>query len=158
MWSKATRTMYADWRDRYYEGELVGTDIERMCEQYCVGLQWILDYYTGQAPISMEWMYPWDHPPLWSDLLRYAEKQSSLPQPPVATGWTLQPQQQLAMVLPEESWWLVRAPELKVLVAKNPLFWPKTFEFSSLGKRWFWECYPRIPILNCANLHRLIRS
>ena len=59
----------------------------------------------------------------------------------------LKAQEQLTLVLPLESWWLIRDPALKGVPERLPHFWPAEFGFSTLGKRWLWECPPEIPIL-----------
>jgi 5'-3' exonuclease len=154
-----TETLLDGWKGQYYlEGTSLvsSTDIETRCKEYCTGLQWIIDYYTGQREPSQEWMYSWTYPPLWSDLLMYVSTRSALPVPPVQLGKPLQPQEQLSLVLPLESWGLIRNPALRALPQKVPAFWPETFQFMSLGKRWLWECPPRIPIMSMARLRSLI--
>jgi 5'-3' exonuclease len=147
------------WREAYYvEGASLvsSTDIKVRCAEYCKGLQWIIDYYTGQRTPSQEWMYPWTYPPLWSDILKYVQEQPVLPFPPVQMGERLQPQEQLSLVLPIESWGLIRNESLRSLPQKVPAFWPEKFQFISLGKRWMWECPPRIPIMTIKRLRVLL--
>jgi len=126
---------------------------EAMCDEYKKGLQWIWDYYTGKS-VDMMWYYPWFLPPLWSDLSqkcvardlevesRRGGFQSAVE--PIAE------QEQLAMVLPMKSWDLLRDPGLRVVQA--PAFWPDSFGFFSVGRRWFWECEALIPILSVRRL------
>jgi len=151
LWSKESGAMFPDWKAKYYGTDLVQQDVHHRCMTYFQGLQWILNYYTGK-PISTEWMYAWTYPPLWCDLLLASRHIEGLPEPPAATCPVLKPQQQLSMVLPMESWWLIREPALKVLPTRLPAFWPTTFAFESLGKRWLWECYPKLPILTPARM------
>jgi 5'-3' exonuclease len=155
-----TEELLGGWKEEYYiEGaSLVSSaDIDVRSAEYCKGLQWIIDYYTGQREPSQEWMYAWTYPPLWSDLLRFVSGVKALPSPPIQLGARLQPQEQLSLVLPLESWGLIREPALKSLPQKAPAFWPamKGMQFMSLGKRWLWECPPRIPIMTVARLRSL---
>lgn len=154
------RVLHDGWKDQYYmeEGTDVCTraDIMERCHTYCEGLQWILDYYTGQEPVSREWMYAWTYPPLWSDLLEFVKSSEALPKPPLVGPYRLQPQEQLAMVLPLESFHLVRDVHLKAVPSKLPYFWPQKFGFHSLGKRMMWECPPKIPILTVGRLKRTL--
>lgn len=148
--------MHDDWRDRYYiesNDTLYCSqyDIHEQCISYSIGIQWVLDYYTG-SPISTEWMYPSGLPPLWKDLVTFIKGVNTLPSITQSLEVVLQPQEQLAMVLPLESWGLIRNAKLKQLPALMPAFWPKQYGFHSLGKRWFWECYPNIPIINIGRL------
>ena len=149
LWLKEGSLLHTDWRSRYYEDAANQVDIAKRCETYCVGLQWILDYYTGQRPVNMAWLYPWSGAPLWSDLEQYLASVTELPDAPVfdKSVSPLRPQEQLAIVLPSESWSLVRDPQLKGLPQRLPSFWPTKFGFESLGKRWLWECEPQIPLL-----------
>jgi 5'-3' exonuclease len=154
-----TENLLDGWKGQYYvEGSSLVSegDIQVRCKDYCTGLQWIIDYYTGQREPSWEWMYSWTYPPLWSDLLNYSKAHAALPVPPVQLGKRLQPQEQLSLVLPLESWGLIRNAGLSRLPQKASAFWPKKFQFMSLGKRWLWECPPRIPIMSVARLRSLL--
>ena len=68
----------------------------------------------------------------------------------------LQPQEQLAMVLPVESWGLIRDPALRRLPILAPQMWPKTFGFFSLGRKWLWECEALIPVLTAARVRQIV--
>jgi hypothetical protein len=48
-------------------------------------------------------------------------------------------------------------PEKKISMIA-PQFFPSTFEFESVGKRFFWECEAMIPILTVVELKELIRA
>jgi hypothetical protein len=98
-------------------------------------------------------MYAWTYPPLWKDLYRIAKELSELPLPELKNERSLLPQEQLALVLPYESWSLIRNPRLKELPDKIPVFWNKSNAFHSLGKRWLWECNLVIPILTPSRLY-----
>jgi 5'-3' exonuclease len=162
IWDK--ETLLEGWKAQYYlENGLTvcAADVAVRCREYCKGLQWIIDYYTGQrsaAQHSCEWMYAWNYPPLWSDLYEYIRGQDTLPLPPIQLGSPLQPQEQLSLVLPLESWELIRNPNLRLLCSRAPAYWPQKFKFVSLGKRWLWECPPLIPIMTIARLRSLTAS
>jgi 5'-3' exoribonuclease 4 len=115
------------------------------CSSYLYGLQWILDYYLGKKVVSC-WYFHWSVPPLLSDFYDYLDTcRISRYSPP--TDVELQPQEQLALVLPMESWNLVRDSTLRGLPSLLPQFWPSSFGFLSLGRSWMWECEAEIPIL-----------
>jgi 5'-3' exonuclease len=153
MWSK-NGGLLSGWRDTYRREWLKEASESQVAQQYQLGLQWIMDYYLGR-PVSYSWYFPWSVPPLWGDLIAgFAEGSSGLvapsPSSPVA------PQEQLAMVLPMESWWLVRNPKLRALPLAAPIFWPKSFGFFSAGRRWLWECEPEIPVMGVERLRQLV--
>lgn len=131
-----------NWRTTY-QALLHDAPVAQCTTEYLRGLQWIMDYYAGK-PVSYSWYYPWNVPPLWSDV-----REALLRQPIVAPPPTLPvaPQEQLAMVLPLESWGLVRDRVLRGLPAKAPAFWPSAFGFFSTGRRWMWECEAEIPVM-----------
>jgi 5'-3' exonuclease len=122
--------------------------------EYVFGIQWVVDYYVGR-PVDVSWFYPWHLPPLWSQLATSSQRvplwslvplfgatSSSVQQAP------LKPQEQLALVLPIESWHLIRDTKLRNIPRQLPQFWPQRFGFMSLGKAWMWECEADIPILS----------
>jgi len=158
---------------------------EAMCDEYKRGLQWIWDYYTGKS-VDMMWYYPWFLPPLWSDLVSQkgcgARALEDIQNYPFSNGLIrvkkhisatiyavesrrggvfggstpITEQEQLAMVLPIKSWGLLRDPELRAVRA--PAFWPDSFGFFSVGRRWFWECEALIPILSVRRLRNAVQG
>jgi 5'-3' exonuclease len=130
------------WKRIYQEKWLKGHSLDDLVNQYIYGVQWIYDYYTGQRAIPMTWMFPASLPPLWSDLV--AKMPSSIPHVPTLEIQGLQPQQQLTMVLPLASWYLIRQPQFRKLPMEHPQYFPKAFGFFSVGRRHLWECEPNI--------------
>lgn len=134
------------WRDTYRDKWMYGAGAQQIVTEYMRGLQWIMDYYLGR-PISYSWYFPWNVPPLWGDIEAELRAVAAPPvSPPVA------PQEQLAMVLPMDSWSLVRDPKLRALPGKLPAYWPSRFGFFSVGRRWLWECEAEIPVLTAERL------
>lgn len=129
------------WKQVYHEQWLKGHSIEDLTRHYLYGIQWVFDYYTGQRPIPNTWMFPTSLPPLWSDMVPY------LPMKSMDLGIApqdIQPQQQLSMVLPLSSWYLIRNPNYRSLPFDYPQYFPHVFSFVSVGKRHLWECEPDI--------------
>lgn len=128
-------------------------NIDMCCSEYIRGLQWILDYYTGRD-VNMLWYYARYIPPLWSQLYNYL----------IGTGVDVHlsngfnnnekiiPKEQLAMVLPYESWYLIEDEKLKMLPFYLPHYWPKEYLLYFAGRTWMWECEPVIPILTIDKL------
>jgi 5'-3' exonuclease len=136
--------MRPDWRKVYAEMGF-GGNVRGAVDKYIEGMRWVVDYYTGR-PVNMEWVYPWHFAPLWEHIYMGL----------VTGGWrtvpapgarTLQPIEQLAMVLPQRSWGLIRADSAVArLPALAPHWFPEGFALNSVGKRYAWECEPEIPI------------
>lgn len=144
IWS-GERGFVEGWQEIYRAKWLHGAGVQQVVGEYLRGLQWIVDYYLGK-PVSYSWYFPWNVPPLWGDFTGTKALAAPPVTPPVA------PQEQLAMVLPMDSWWLVRDARLRALPAKLPAYWPARFGFFSLGRRWLWECEAEVPILTAERL------
>lgn len=145
-----------NWKDIYWNW-LGGRDqCKRVCSEYIYGCQWILDYYSGKD-VRKDWMFPCWIPPLWSDLsmsdisLCNTNESSQKVVEPV-------PEEQLAMVLPLESWDLVRSPSLRKLPSLAPQFWPLEYSFFSAGRKWLWECEALLPPLTAARLREILEE
>jgi len=152
LWKRGTG-LVTDWRILYRRKWLHEADAAQVCREYMKGLQWIVDYYLGK-PVSYSWYFPWNLPPLWADLAVAFEDSPTLIAPPPSQP--LAPQEQLAMVLPMDSWWLVRSTRLRGLPGRAPVFWPAGFGFFSVGRRWLWECEAEIPILTAERMRALL--
>jgi 5'-3' exonuclease len=141
------------WRDVYWSF-LQNIDKASLCAEYIKGFQWIIDYYRG-IETNQGWMFPAWIPPLWSDLAAHSvgsgiSRISVIPHIP-------EKQEQLAMVLPLESWGLIRNPELRRLPYLAPQLWPAKYGFFSMGRRWLWECEASIPVVTLQKLRHLVR-
>ena len=146
-----------DWVARYTK--LAGPSMES-CKEYINGIKWIWSYYTGKS-VCYNWYYPYVLPPLWSALVTYLNSHTMCLQsemPICVRIEELRPVEQLVLVLPLESWSLIPACPEKRISMIAPQFFPSTFEFESVGKRFFWECEAMIPILTVMELKALISS
>lgn len=142
-----------DWRDIYWKSihpQATEEIKKNICSDYVKGLQWILDYYLGM-PVNQSWMFPSWIPPLWSDLKDISGVEEIYPEDP-----KILPAEQLAMVLPLESWGLIRGV-YKTIPSSIPHMWPKAFAFFSLGRKWFWECEAMIPVLSVEKLRSALQ-
>jgi len=144
------------WRDIYWSSWIHPmAERDRICSEYLFGCQWILDYYLGKE-VNMFWMFPAWIPPLWSDLARMGSTIASGSGP--GSTEPIKPEEQLAMVLPLESWDLIKDSSLRRLPALAPQMWPKEFGFFSAGRRWLWECEARVPVLSAERLREILKE
>ena len=155
--------MKPTWKHTYYEhycgnGGHPLLAARTAVYHYFEGLHWIRSYYLGEDSVAPDWYYPFFLPPLWKDLLMYLN--TSFAEAQAITRFTSGsvplPQEQLTMVLPLESWWLIRDRILKQLPYKAPQYWPQKYNLFSCGKKWMWECETQIPLLTLLNLRRFI--
>lgn len=151
---ETTGELVENWRDLYWNWIGGKEQCKRVCSEYVYGFQWILDYYSGKS-VRTDWMFPCWIPPLWSDLAAHIHVDS------INTPLThLQPtpEEQLAMVLPLESWDLVKNSSLRRLPYLAPQFWPIEFSFFSTGRKWLWECEALVPPLTAARLREILEQ
>ena len=140
-----TGRLQPDWQRQYYRigfGES-STEIRKYwAAQYWNGFQWIFDYYLGR-PVDQEYVYAAGYPPTWSDLKDYYVFNQIQWTP----RETLQPKEQLALVLPLLSWNLLLKTPFRSVPQRLPQYWPESFHLETFGKRFGWECEPMIPML-----------
>lgn len=156
---KEAWTIHPQWQEVYRKQWLKcerACDVDNVCQEYLFGLQWVIDYYTGQTPVNMLWCFSRLIPPLWTDLEQYCKKEVyEIPKLSYADG--IQPYEQLAMVLPLESWHLIQEPSLRSLPSSLPQFWPESFDFFSAGRIRMWECEPLIPVLSVQRVRSAVK-
>ncbi len=130
--------------------------IQEISKEYLYGIQWIWSYYTGQShKICFNWYYPFSLPPLWEWICKEMEL-PSFPDSILLTASDIQPVEQLALVLPLESWSLIPSCPQKLLPQLAPQFYPESFSFDTLGKRFFWECESLIPLPSIFEIKQII--
>ena len=135
--------------------------IHRVCKDYLYGIQWIWAYYTGvYENVCFNWFYPFNLPPLWIWLKDYLNEFVIMPEFPekvLVRAADIRPVEQLVLVLPLESWSLIPPCVEKRLPELAPQFYPSTFSFESVGKRYFWECESMIPLPSILEVKEIIR-
>ena len=153
---ETSKTLVSNWRQIYLTQFFPGfqsSEIREIAKEYLYGIQWIWAYYTGRhEDVCYDWCYTFSLPPLWSWICAYLQQEEGLPAFPDREEGTLiraadiQPAEQLALVLPLESWSLLPPCPQRALPYLAPHLFPATFSFDSVGKRFFWECESMIPL------------
>jgi 5'-3' exonuclease len=147
----------ADWQSVYRERWLGTSSMDEIVREYMKGLDWILQYYTGQT-VDVEWCYPWFLPPLWSDMVAWLTRWDIPIAPRHRTTYVL-PQEQLTLVLPLASWNLIRNKTLRGIPRLAPQLWPSGFNLFTAGHIHMWECEAQIPLFTPARLrHYLMQT
>lgn len=154
------KQLSTQWKEKYITKFIPGFSytkncIQRICTEYLYGIQWIWAYYTGrQEDVCYNWFYPFSIPPLWEWL-----REQSLPEFPDTVkirGPDIRPVEQLALVLPLESWHLIPSCAERKFPELAPQFYPERFTFDSVGKRFFWECESLIPLPSILEVKQII--
>lgn len=157
------RQMCSEWQYKYITHFFPGfeyskNDIARICNEYLYGIQWIWAYYTGDLDsVCFNWFYPFNLPPLWEDLKAVIEI-PEFPKKVYLKASDIRPVEQLALVLPLESWSLIPTGPEKLLPELAPQFFPSSFGFESVGKRYFWECESMIPLPSILEVKKLLAT
>ena len=154
------KQLCADWPDRYITF-FNGFDINNICKEYLYGIQWIWAYYIGRIDdVCFNWFYPHSLPPLWKWLSSYLSTNQLplFPEQVLVRAKDIKPVEQLALVLPLESWSLVPPSLERSLSFLAPQYYPTEFSFESVGKRYFWECEAMIPIPSIIDIKEIVRD
>lgn len=148
-------TLIPGWQELYRTTFFPGQEISRICSEYLYGIQWNWAYYTGRyEEVCFNWYYPFTLPPLWTWLC--AETCPSFPRTVQVRVTDIRPVEQLAAVLPLESWGLIPPCAERSLPLLAPYWFPTSFSFHSVGKRFFWECEAMIPIPSILEVKRRV--
>ncbi len=157
------KQLILNWKEKYITQFFNGlnfnkNDINRICKEYMYGIQWIWAYYMGTYDnVCFNWFYPFNLPPLWC-WLKDMETIPIFPNKILIKSTDIKPVEQLALVLPLESWSLIPAGPEKMLPKLAPQFFPSVFSFESTGKRFFWECESMIPLPSILEVKEIIRQ
>jgi 5'-3' exonuclease len=159
------KQLIPSWKEKYITRFFNGfnytqNDIYRICKEYLYGIQWIWAYYIGDTVnVCFNWHYPFSLPPLWQWITEYLKTSGSMTKFPDIVSVRandIRPIEQLAIVLPLESWNLIpKGPERK-LPQLAPQFYPDSFTFDSVGKRFFWECESMIPLPSILEVKQIL--
>jgi hypothetical protein len=148
-----------NWQQLYWKG----ADPVEVCQEYLKGIKWIWSYYTT-GDVCYNWFYPYSLPPLWSSLVQMGRDSAEsykivrLHTPPLVQAEAIKPVEQLCLVLPLASWSLIPDSPQKKFPLLAPQFFPSSFVFEAVGKRFFWECEPLIPIPTIVELKALVST
>jgi len=156
-----SRRLAAGWREMYRNRWQGGVKPAAAAVAYLQGVQWIWNYYRGLGDVCYNWVYPWSVPPLWGDLTAWLAGKDALPAAAetLLRATDIQPVEQLCLVLPPASGELVPAAGLhRRFAAAAPWLFPAGFGFQSVGKRWFWECEPEIPVPSPMEVKAVLRD
>jgi 5'-3' exonuclease len=158
------RQLAPQWQEKYMSSFLGHTYDKwgklEVCKEYLYGIQWIWSYYVGRnKDVCFNWFYPSSVPPLWEWIRDFliVNPLPSFPEMVYVTANDIRPVEQLALVLPLESWDLIPPSKEKQLPWIAPHLYPSQFSFDSVGKRFFWECESMIPIPSIVEVKEMVR-
>jgi 5'-3' exonuclease len=113
-----------------------------------MGLKWVTMYYFDKCP-SWDWYFPYDIPPLLSDILKYIDD-IKINKIIFNEGKPLKPFVQLLCVLPPQSNYLLPSSLKKLMTNPNSSLshiYPMDFEQDYINKSKYWMAIPQLPPL-----------
>ena len=94
------------------------------------------------------------YPPLWCDLYNYIGTTNHDIR--YIINKPIEPEEQLALVLPVTSYNLITNPKYKNFPKKYPHLFPIKFGVHSLGKKFIYECESNIPIFSSRFFRKIL--
>lgn len=130
---------------RYYDYYHMAPN--KAIEKYFEGIQWTLKYYFNKCPDWL-WFYPYEASPFISDIYEYL-KTHTIQRAHFINGFkNIKPLQQLLMVLPPQSKYLLPKSYQDVMTKKLKEYYPISFEIDLVMKRKYWQGIPVVPMIN----------
>ena len=148
------------WEERYYS---ILFDIEindkrrrEICINYLEGLEWTMNYYTGNC-MDWRWTYKYDYPPLLTDLIKYIPyfdtcllvRKEAAPVIPLV---------QLSYVLPKCSLKLLPSNLYYALINEHPEWYNEDCQFRWAFCRYFWEAHAIMPDIDMNCLENFVHK
>jgi 5'-3' exonuclease len=127
--------------------------------RYLESVEWTFKYYTSGIT-DWDWMYEFPAAPLFQYVADAAwpSEAAGTSEPPTKSAAQPTPEEQLALVLPPESYWLLPPCKERQFLAAAPEYFPKSWNYHHLGKRHFWECEAHIPLPTLRVLRQIVRA
>lgn len=151
---------YPHWHDRYYnyyfniKSVIKNKDfLDSVCSEYIRGIQWVFSYYT-QGIRDWKWFYPYHAAPLLRELVKFLNNR--VYNEPFNMTENFKPLEQLAIILPKNSWNLIPRIISNTLREKMDYFYVENFELDTMNKVMLWECEPLLPKLDSEQVQKVI--
>lgn len=147
--SKGGGWVKPDWRNLLEEHHFSGRSKHAALE-FLRGFAWVHSYYLDCDSVDKSWYYPWSAPPTFETLASVLSVEGVLASPAPrkqVQGSYVKPLEQLVMVLPPQSFHLLPSQIVDKLRREHFEYIPYGFQLEMFGKRFLWECEPKIPFL-----------
>ena len=154
-----------DWRAVYCRvalGAPAGLEahyLEDSAKQYLSAIQWVFQYYCVDCmAVDYDWNYNYPIAPLFTAVSGLIRANGGAVFEDFTAGSSAPPSslEQLALVLPKESYWLLPKCREREFMIHGSHYFPESWHYYSFGKRHFWECEAEIPIPTIRELRSLL--
>lgn len=147
---------FPNYKTDYYTKKLNTNNVQKACQEYIKGLQWVIEYYCNEIP-SWTWFYPYNYAPFLDDLSECIDYKYI----PYIPTEPLDSFEQLLAVLPPQSSSQLPEPLPRLMMdEKSPLYeyYPLQFHIDLSGKRTDWEGIAILPIMNISLLRQVYKD
>ena len=166
------------WRNQYYQTLFFGEMVNEICQNYCEGLKWVIDYYILQNPL-LDWSYKYNYSPTILDLANFLEYEMEMTQK-ISINSIIKNTKinllsndafkekmssgilQLFMVLPPSSNYLIPNEKLRHIMCDISCgclhYFPTGFKISTFLKNYLWECSAILPELDILYIDFMIKN
>jgi hypothetical protein len=140
----------SDYRKNYYKHNYGVSDdeleefVEKLVKNYLIGVQWVTNYYFDDV-CSWNWYFQYDYPPFISDISKYLITMTDIT---FKLGKPVAPLEQLLIILPPQSSYLLPKPFVKITTNTNctlAYLYPQDFHVDFLYKKKYFEGIPLLP-------------
>lgn len=155
-WAALTRLLVTDNRPDERRRAIYAAWHPGTAENYCAGLAWVWDYYSGRA-VDQAWVFEEHLPPLWRDIAEWLiteREREIVSAPPIVHPEPLPEWKHLLAVLPMDSIRRLLPLEKHTLAQTHPWYWPTRWSLFDVGRTQMWECEAVIPLIP----ERLLRT
>lgn len=147
---------FEKYRNNYYKKCDV-TDINTFCRRYIQGLEWVNWYYHND-PINWQWLFPYHHSPLISDLVNWLSLNLEIKSMSKVKKSSLTENQQLMCVIPPKSYKII-PKQLREFYTHPDLieYYPDKFDIDLEGKNRDWQGVAILPFIDIKKLIKIVK-
>ena len=143
----------------YYIAEGINKGSNDAINEYINGLYWVAHYYFDKCPDWL-WFYKHEAAPFVSDIYDYIKNNEIKDKYPLTNDnyKYIKPLQQLLMVLPVQSGYILPSSYRKLLDKELKDLYPKNYEIDLVMKKKYWQGVPKIPMIDPIFIKNLIKD
>jgi 5'-3' exonuclease len=152
-----------NWQLRYYSVcfhfEPTRDNIDTACLKYLQGLLWTLTYYY-KGCYAWDWYYPYHHSPTIYNIYKFVNDIDKWKTIKLSKSEPYKPFEQLMCILPPESKHLLPDSYQSLICSTSPIiqYYPESYKFDTIYRRFFWQCPPILPPINSSHLRKVLQK
>lgn len=144
---------FENYRKDYYETKHMN-EVEKVCEDYLDGCQWVLTYYVNGIS-DWEFIYKHHYSPFATELCKYVKDYNFKKS---RKTFPLTPFEQLLCVLPPSNSSFLPSPLNTLYTTELKQFCPTEFKINYEGKKKKWEGVVELPVVDFEYVKKIYRE